>query len=729
MNFQRPFTVAYILSSVLPGMASSAFSQDWHVPDWPYRAILLVMEKDRDVDVAAVRIHHSGTAHPQGYDYRIFDSAGKPVPWQLTFHDPRRDSLLSFRCPAPQDTFTIYFGKPDADVDPMQAIADPRPGSGPPAAGPAAQGWIPRAGLVLTTLRRPRDLDNPATVTDLARLIEQSPGPDGAEYRKNISDGVNPFGDSDYFLSIYRGWIRLPADAKYGFCTASNESSFSFLDGTELVHWPGRHTEQRGALGQKNAERSLAAGLHHIEYYHEEVLLYQVAFLGYKPPESEYYIGIPDSFFPQPKPARVLRYEEQNAGPTLLPKIELIDSLWPQKRPSGQYTRFRCHASAARETIDWNGWSLQWDFGDGQQAKEPTADHIFLLPGSYQIKLAAAAPDGRKIERNWPLEVFPIEHLSESFTAGQYPDYLPLVSRYDRSRLSPAALFELANFLDETGARHPARETAQTVLDRGDTPDLVRLLAHLYLAGEAGKPQAAWCSDAPPEAAAHLRSALELSSVPVEKMQVLERLIRHLGVHLLDLQSAEAEYQQAQALVEKEVLRGPLKQVFRSATMAIGDAHLCAGQKEKAGEDYQTAEALAEPIIPQPVRAAKIGAYPQQIIELIDSSQFDAARDTVMAWYDQLPADMPRGEILFWLGKEELLGGCPAAAIRPLKVACPLVQGSPFEAEAGWLLAEAYRQSGDTNNQMAALDILVRSGLNSPWREKAVQQLKTLKQE
>src|SRR5262249_24829733 len=152
-----------------------------------------------------------------------------------------------------------------------QIVIDPKPGAGPPRGS-----WVPRYGLVLETIERPKG-DNPNTIDDMAKLIAGSKAKHGARYQRRISDGYNPFGPSDYYISIYRGWINIPKAGKYQFCTISNEASFSFLDGKELVHWPGRHTVERGIHGEKNAAVELTAGLHYIEYYHEEVTLEQMA--------------------------------------------------------------------------------------------------------------------------------------------------------------------------------------------------------------------------------------------------------------------------------------------------------------------------------------------------------------------------------------------------------------------------------------------------------------------
>ena len=255
--------------------------------------------------------------------------------------------------------------------------------------------------------------------------------------------------------------------------------------------------------------------------------------------------------------------------------------------------------------------------------------------------------------------------------------------------------------------------------------DQGRLAGHLVLAGEAGESGIAWHYVADPKAREHLRAALDVSKEPVTTIQIMARLIRHLGVDRLDVQAAEREYLRADTLAKRNILRGRLKQAFRDATIAIGDAHLRAGQVEKAIEDYQVAEALAEPVIPQQVRSAKIGAYPEHIEQLIRDGSVNDMMEVVQEWYDRLPADMPRGEILFWMGKGESLQGNHAAAIRPLRVSLDRGQGAPFEAEARWLLAEAYRQTGDKESQRNALEMLVRSGLTGMWRTKAIEKLKT----
>src|SRR5258708_6361296 len=129
---------------------------------WPFdggtcRAVLTIPEPlaDRSVDTAAVRVLCQGQAQASGNDYRVVDATGRPVPFQLMFHDAARYSLISLRVANVAETHYVYFGNPAAERAAEQVVMDSKPGAGPPQGA-----WVPRYGLVYTTLRRPEG-DNP----------------------------------------------------------------------------------------------------------------------------------------------------------------------------------------------------------------------------------------------------------------------------------------------------------------------------------------------------------------------------------------------------------------------------------------------------------------------------------------------------------------------------------------------------------------------------------------
>ncbi|HEX4141972.1 MAG TPA: PKD domain-containing protein [Pirellulales bacterium] len=723
---RRPIAALLVLLAVAVARPATAADPAWHAAGWTQRAVVSVTQPEGQHDVAAVNVLHAGRAAAEGKDYRIFDSAGQPVPYEVTFHHPARDSWISFRTPPGQKEFAIYYGKSDAPIDPQRAMPEPL-GKGPPHAGPAAGGWIPRSGLLLTTMRRDRQADNPKSVPQMLALVAGSPGLEGAAYRTAIADSFNPFGDSDYSISVYRGWIEIPAAGNYGFCTASNEASFSFLDGKDLVHWPGRHTEQRGKHGEYNASRELSAGPHYVEYLQEEVLLYQLAFLGYRPPGSAGFEGIPEAMFPLPRTVEVTRYEQADGkrGVTLRP--ELVDNVWPKDQSAGQFTRYRFSAAAGTAATDWQGWTLDWDFGDGITASGPSVEHVFLRNGDYPVKLTASSGDTR-VDTVWPLVVFPIEHLGGPFREGRIEDYAPIVQGYDAARLQGGLLGELVRFLAASGQQAGAEKLAETILSRSDLDPAARAEAHLMLAGDAGMAETVWTEPLPADRVTnvveHLQTAIPLLADPTAKVRAMARLVRVRGVEQHDVAAASTLYKEGLEFAQptKQGDR-PKPATLRDLHLAMGDALIVAKSPGKAATVYREAEQLAETPVPVAVRAAKIGAYPENLAQQVAAKNLDDAWTVVREWIDEFPADQTRGTSLFWLGKLELLRGKPLAALRPLTLAVALGEGSDVEAEARWLLAETYRQLGDNEKQKQTLEALVAAGLAGPYRDQALAAL------
>ena len=725
---------------------AKSFAQDipWHSAGWNYRALVAVDPKGTTgVDVAWVRILHAGLAAPTGNDFRIFDASGQPVPYQITHHDPARESLISFRCPPGQTNFAIYFGKADAPVDRMRAItpAFDQVGAGEPKPGPGAGGWVPKAGLVLSTLRRPlppkQDLDdvanykddNPNTPAEMAAMIKNNRGIDGAGYRGNISDGYNPFGDTDYFISVYRGWLRIPRAGKYNFCIATNEAGFSFLDGKELVHWPGRHTEVRGRYGERNALVEVAEGMHYVELYHEQVTLYTTAFLGWKPPGAAHYAGLPGDCFPQPHPARVELYQA-GGKQTFMPRIVLIDSAWPVKRKTGQYTRYSFQADGGLRA-DMKGWNFRWTFGDGSSIESENISHVYFELKPYDVKLTATAPDGTRHERTWRIDAFLIDHVAGNFASGSSAVYAPIVKMYDRATLATPALVGSARFFDEVNDRESARDAAKMAVARNDiaSDDLADMHLLVATSSALGKSGVSGFSKDPAAARAiveHLRGAMNAEKDPVKRVQIAERFIRAMGIDQSDITTADEIYKQAEKDAKAEGMSRKMRQAFRNATIARGDAYLFARNLDKANSDYRLAEALSDYPIPPQVRASKIGAFPETIEQLLARGRVDDASRVVAKWQDELPSDQIRGAPLFYIGKLERLEGRPAAAIRPLQLAVELAMGAEFEAEARFTLAESYRDLKDNEGYRRTLTSLVKSGLPGEYREKAIAALKAL---
>ena len=705
-------------------LASPAFAADpWRLPDWSARAVVKIPTPSAEpgVDAAGVKILCQGRAKADGSDYRVLDAAGKPVPFQLDFHDADHYSLLTFKVDNPKQRFYVYFGNPKAARAPEQTPDFPAPGGGPPAGG-----WLPHSDFVYQTIDRPRAADvakehDPDNMEEMTKLIAGSKAKFGARWQRHVADGYNPFGSSDYYVSIYRGWVRVPKAGPYQFCTVSNKASFSFLDGKPLVAWPGRHTVERGAHGEVNAKVELTAGPHYLEYYHETTPLEHMAYLGWRPSgDAGNFSPIPESFYTAPHVAVVAAYEDAK-GPLLHFEPAIVDSVWPVERSEGQYTRVRFVAGKAPPLPE--GTKYQWDFGDGQTATGPEVEHVYLTMGLFNVTLTAQGPAGTQTAK-WPLSVFEIEHVVDQFKEGRPKDYAKLARGYDRNQLSGDALRELQHLLAEGDEPAESVEVGKLFLRLFPKEGpLVQARVRRLMADCAVR----MGKDNLDEALANYEAALVKETPPVEKVDVLTRLIRLVGVERERPEKAAPIFARAEetaksAKVDTEDVED-LQKAYRRAVIAMGDVRLWQGKLDEARELYAKAERLGD-FIPAQVRAARLGAYPDSLQDYLDAGNTGAALDLVDKWEEKFPTDKLNGHSFFWRGKVLMRRDQPADAVRYLNRAVRVTTGAPFETEARWLLAEALGQLGKKDEAKRELAKLVAVGINDEFTRKAIEKLK-----
>jgi tetratricopeptide (TPR) repeat protein len=719
LQSDRRAPLASVLALTLLAVSSASAADPWHLPSWQARAIVSIPKPSTEsgVDTAAVKVLCQSRAKADGSDYRVLDAAGKPLPFQLTFHDAARYSLVSFRCADPKQRYFIYFNNPQATRAAEQIIVDEKPGAGPPKSA-----WIPKYGLTLETRARPRadklkDETNPMTPDDMAKLIAGSPRKFGARYQRRISDGYNPFGSSDYYISIYRGWMNIPKAGKYKFCTISNEASFSFLDGKELIHWPGHHTTERGARGEKNATVELTAGLHYVEYYHEEVVLEQMAFLGWRPSADEGpFAPIPESIFTTPHEAAIVGYEgPKGAVPAFEPVV--TDSIWPVERGEGQYTRVRFAAKGESGNA-----KFAWEFGDGQSAAGPMVEHVFLnVEKTYTITLSV---DGQKV--SWPLEIFEIEHVTDLFKEGRTSDYARLAKTSDRAKLDAAALRELAYLFAEAEEPAAALRVGEEFVQRFPMTEAIKLARVRLLMADCALRLGQGEID---KAIENYRAAIVEKMPAAEKLQAITRLIRLLGIERNEAEKALALVKTAEGVMNGSKPKSndeadAEQKAYRQAIIAAGDVRIWQGKNDEALKFYRRADVLRGKPIPSQVRAAKIGSYPNSLREYTEGGNYGAAIDLVNEWEDLFPTDKLNGQTFFWRGKLLLLRGQQQEAIRYLARSTETTVGAIYETESRWLLANALEQAGRAGEARKELMRLVATGIQDDFTKKAREKLK-----
>ncbi len=224
------------------------------------------------------------------------------------------------------------------------------------------------------------------------------------------------------------------------------------------------------------------------------------------------------------------------------------------------------------------------------------------------------------------------------------------------------------------------------------------------------------------EAVRNYQAALAADLPGAEKIEVLARLIRLLGIEQNQpdkvaalLTQADQEFKAARATRE-------LRDAYRRVLIAAGDVALWQGNLDAARGHYVRAEQVGDEI-PAAVRAARVGAYPNSLREYIAARDYAAALDLVDRWEWTFPADKVKGHTFYWRGKVLALRGRPQDAELFLDRAVRLTVGAGFESEARWLLAETLEALGRKEEARKELAKLAASGLNDEFVRRARDKL------
>jgi PKD repeat protein len=446
-----------------------------------------------------------------------------------------------------------------------------------------------------------------------------------------------------------------------------------------------------------------------------------VAFLGWSPPGSEtgHFGAIPASAWPAPHQTETVRCETRD-GPLTSFEPQIVDSIWPDVRNEGQYTRVRFEPENAADFPA--GTQFEWDFGDGQTASGARVEHVYLRPERYQVSLTAngTAGDG---SASWPLLIYELQHVTGEIKQGRPPDYAEIATAYDTTKLDADNLLELARLFSESDRPADAIRAGRSFVERfgqsgsASLPDVHRLIAFSALkTGEQGVD----------DAIRSFEASITDETPAAAKIDSYAQLIRLLGIEKSEPEKALALLPVVEQTARKSVVDDEVKAAYRRAVNASGDTALWNGHRAQARDYYRRVEALRGKYIPLQVRAARIGAYPTSLREHLAAGNFGAALNLVNEWEDTFATDKVNGHTFFWRGAILALRKQHREAARYLARAIALAIGAPFETEARWRLAVALEGIGKTKESQAELARLVATGLADDFTDLARRKLKAL---
>ena len=118
---------------------------------------------------------------------------------------------------------------------------------------------------------------HPANHTEYEALVLEfanSSHRQGSQNPSQINGSGNPFGDNDYYLTVFDGEITIAPgdDGTYQFAVNGDDAVEVIVDGTVVAGWYGGHgnTSMADAATNHSGTIALTAGVHTIEFRHQE---------------------------------------------------------------------------------------------------------------------------------------------------------------------------------------------------------------------------------------------------------------------------------------------------------------------------------------------------------------------------------------------------------------------------------------------------------------------------
>ncbi|OQC33481.1 MAG: hypothetical protein BWX70_00078 [Verrucomicrobia bacterium ADurb.Bin070] len=353
---------------------SGAQQEAWAVPGAALRVDVTVSREPDHPDLGVfVKIPNGGLLPGKFRIPDVRDAQGKQLE-SLIVADSQTDGFgVLFAKPGDGETATVY-------ITPS-ASAPPRPAS--TRLFPATFFFSKNGNASLEVAKR------------MERDYPPAQGASFDEWDYGIGSMVNPFGPDDDFSTWIVGAFFLEKKERIYFCTISDEGSEFAINGKTVHSWPGIHTRQGGAKGQRGDWVELGPGLHRIDYYHFEKTGPQEINLCWKRPGMETKDGLPEhvSGLAQSGRADIKRiaFKDGRVAGVIRGNTQRLGYYWIGEKP---LVLFALSYGAVTPS---DTQSVTWEFPPNKRFAEPAID--WLVSGdpdtiSYPVTLAVSNAAG-----------------------------------------------------------------------------------------------------------------------------------------------------------------------------------------------------------------------------------------------------------------------------------------------------------------------------------------------
>jgi TolA-binding protein len=679
-------TLLLTLAVLGTGLAVSALPvQDDEASPYEYQRKVRTASGAGQPRVVVCEFFTQGSLDAAGKNLAVEDNRHHPVPWRVLQVGPGDACRVAFQTtPGVHDYHVSYGGKP----------------SGTPIVSPA---WGNNAPGLIFEARRWRNCD--LNQLESIRSAFAAAEPLGATYVPTVFHHFNPVDpDPEPYLSIHKGTLLVERTGRHVFFTSSQDASFLLIDGKQVVAWPGYH----GPAGDARfkGEATLTSGTHAFEYVHGASGPDSCMVAAWQPPGADKLEIIPSAAFGSSQiallPSTDLQHNGKRSVREFASEVQgeapVADAAQPLIRVRFHYINYGGAATRPK---------VHWDFGDGQTSAAVDPVHVYLHPGLYTVKLSAAGESEGAAVVNRLRVGRAIEFGGENHVPDQLAAYLPLLDRYDPSKLDPPGLLQLVRVLLQAGQPERAVKVTQAGLLTGR--ERVDEISALLLAREVGSLLRERLDD-PERARAFYQDAARVlgpeawkAECEVEAADVLlNDLLRPADAKTL-LDAATAR----QGAIGTSSLASQLQRVW-------GDWHSRQGDRAAAQAAYTKAAQARDDTRSVAAIEAWRGALSRSTEAYLREKQLDRAQAELHRWQDEFPADKVQGYLPLLQGRLLAARGKMASAVA---VASDLVAVNPDSAYADrivFLAGDCEERRNQVDRARARFQSLVTDYPGSP---------------
>ena len=577
-------------------------------------------------DVLAADFLTTGFARPDGSDIKVFAGKGgaREVSSKVLMMGPGDRARIAIRMVRGVDVYHVCYGGPRNTT---------------------RSTWEPDVGLMLET--RKFNGGNVRTLAQMQKLVKASGPSYGRWLVPNIFHGLNLFGPSESYVSLYRGWLHVPKAGVYGFATTSDDASYFLIDG-KVVSQRNRWGRGRPDTRHKGPPVRLTAGRHRVEYYHVEGTHYQFCVAAWQPPGRKFGL-IPASAFPGVFPAKQVDLA--------LRDVRIPIDLWAHAAGELLYETHHLYRVKFLNTTPgarWKGFNERWYFGDGTSSDARNPEHVYMRPGEYTVTFALYRGGSMARVRQKIVVGQDWEHQGQrrGDTSARYHQ---LVKDYDFPAMQTADLDGVFEFFVTLGADAEIMKSAAALMAKDEPAARKKVYRYAVHLGERLRD----VKSLPRDALTVFRAALQLEADEVKQARLVRRVGDTLLYALRRPDEAIAEYQK---VLDKF---GKLEDnIVRLAQIRVGDAYRAKGDHDRAVAAYRKAEKMLTYKRSHTAASVRRGAFAQSIEDFLVRKEFAQAQNLLDIWGWEYPMERIDGQWSLACAKVALAKGARESACR-----------------------------------------------------------------